>query len=365
MAIDLHCSFPIYPKFGYKYNMSSLLLLSFSFGSFLYTTGCNGAKTDTDTGTETGETPVPPQWSIIESADTRGAWLRAHIPSDTPETVWMIGGQPEMGAIVTGNHTQGFTTLELPSGTPLLNWGDGTSDNLWVGGLGGTILQWDGNAWHDHSLEIEEAIWGLFVHDDGSVVVVGGSSRWGGDHAVIYEWRNELWTEWALPEEVTSLPNLFKVTHDGSHYWMVGSAGTVLYGENTDIVALPTGITTDIITAIANPQTGVELVGGRGTGIYLQGKNGTLSDTTQLIAGINGISTTISGDTSLVVGEMGYASFRQDSSWTEVTPVTTHILHASATHQLNGAQVWYGVGGNLATADSTFEGSILTMEWSP
>jgi hypothetical protein len=254
--------------------------------------------------------------------------------------------------------------MTLPSDTPLLNWADGTSTNMWVGGLSGTILHWDGSVWSDHSLGIEEAIWGLAVVDD-TVVVVGGSSRWGGDAAILFTYENDLWTSVDLPMELSGIDNLFKVAYDGSQYWMVGTSGALIYGSLDNLQPIPTGITQDLITVIAT-ESNAQIVGGRGTGIYTKGVNGTLEEPTQIIAGINGI-TANSDDLSLLVGELGYGTFLNSDSetWVEIPAATTHILHAAAVHEMDGKQYWYAVGGNLATADSTFDGSILTMEWRP
>ena len=330
--------------------------------------GCTGPKSS-DTGVESVKTL--PNWDIIESLDSNGAWLRAHIPSDNMSQVWLIGGQPEVGSIKVGNSLTGFDTMPLPEGTPLLNWADGTSDNMWVGGLYGTILHWNGTDWNDHSLNIEEAIWGLHVSDDNSVVAVGGSSRWGGERGVVFEWNenDDTWTEWTLPSEVSNINNLFKVTHDGSKYWMVGTSGTVLYGEDALLTPIPTGITQDLITVEPNTSGGVNIVGGRGTGLFLQGKDGALTDNIQLIAGINGVSTG-ENDMHLLVGEMGFSTLISETSdgistvvQVDIPPQTTHILHSANVHTIDGTQYWYGVGGNLATADSTFEGSILSLQW--
>ena len=173
-----------------------------------------------------------------------------------------------------------------------------------------------------------------------------------------------------LPEELNGLSNLFKVDFDGDSYWMVGTSGALIHGDLESLTPVPTGLTQDLITVLAgenlSDESNVQIVGGRGTGIYVTGQNGTLNTPSQLMAGINGIATDTSGN-SLLVGEIGYGQILglSEDSIIEPLTVTTHILHAAAVHTLNGKQCWYAVGGNLATAESTFEGSILTMEWSP
>ena len=333
--------------------------------------GCVGCTAPKSSDTAIDPINATPSWNTIESLDSDGAWLRAHIPSDNTTQVWLIGGQPEVGAIKIGNALTGFETMPLPEGTPLLNWADGTSDNMWVGGLYGTILHWNGSEWNDHSLTIEEAIWGLHVSNENSVVVVGGSSRWGGERGVVFEWNenDDTWIEWALPTEVSGINNLFKVTHDGSNYWMVGTSGTVLYGHDALLTPIPTGITQDLIAVEPNTNGCVNIVGGRGTGLFLQGNDGSISDSIQRIAGINGVATGEDG-MHLLVGEMGFATMISETTESlsnidqfDIPPQTTHILHSANVHTIEGTQYWYGVGGNLATADSTFEGSILSLQW--
>lgn len=311
---------------------------------------------------------INPTWEILESLDQDGAWLRAHVPPDTPETIWLVGGQPTEGAIKRGNSLTGFETVELPTNTPLLNWADGSSDNLWVGGLNGTVLHWNGSVWSDHSIGVPEAIWGLTVDNEtGTVIAVGGSSRWGGESAVAYRYDNDEWFPLVLPTELDRLNNLFKVAYDGSNYWMVGSSGAMIYGSLDGLTAVPTGLTQDLITVSSSPAaSSVHIVGGRGTGLYTTGNTGAIEPPTQFIAGINGIAMNADSH-GLLVGEMGYGAFLSNdgSILYEPSPATTHILHAAAVHSIDGKQYWYAVGGNLGTAESTFEGSILTMEWTP
>ena len=76
-----------------------------------------------DSGEPDNENKTQPKWSVIESIDTNGAWLRAHVPLDDQENVWLIGGQPEQGAIKIGNAEDGFEILRAPEGIPLLKLG--------------------------------------------------------------------------------------------------------------------------------------------------------------------------------------------------------------------------------------------------
>lgn len=314
--------------------------------------GCSEKIADTSTVDE-----MEPHWMVIESADPRGAWLRAF---STSEHTWIVGGQPEQGAILQGNPISGFEMFALPNNTPLLNWADGTEDNLWVGGLNGTILHWNGSEWTDHSQEIEEAIWGLVVVDN-EVVAVGGTSRWGGEIGVVYHWNGNVWTSLPVPPELSNVTNFFKVTHDGERYWVIGASGSAMYGEGDTWTAVPTGITQDLITIISPQDDHIEIVGGRGTGVYATGSIDGIEFQAPIIAGINGIAHI---DTQrLLVGELGYSVLLQEDTSVEIPAVTSHILHSATTSTENTH--WIAVGGNLATSDDTYEGSILYMENKP
>lgn len=324
--------------------------IAYNFIGTVLTSGCSGSSDDTSQGVD----PSSHDWATIESADERGAWLRAFSTSDT---TWIIGGQPKIGAMLRGDPINGFDPFPLPENTPLLNWADGTTNNLWVGGLYGTILQWNGTEWIDHSQDVDEAIWGLVVQGD-EVVAVGGTSRWGGTTGVIFHWNGSVWNNISPPTELSGVGNFFKVAYDGSQYWVVGASGSAFYGDIEGWTAVPTGITHDLITVISPEPNSVEIVGGRGTGIYLIGDTESLITQEPLIAGINGIAN--HDEQRLLVGELGYSVVHTDNGVLEIEATTSHILHA-ATATSDG-KYWIAVGGNLATSEDTYEGSVLFME---
>ncbi len=324
--------------------------------SILLWFGCTEKISDSGNNVQT------PKWSFIEQDDPRGAWLRVLHPTDAPEDIWIVGGQPEKGIVLRGSTNTNLIEVPLPSDTPLLNWIDGTSNNMWVGGLSGTILQWDGSEWNDHSLNVDEAIWGLEVTEE-SVVAVGGSSRWGGEQGIIWQYTNDSWNPSSIPDEIGEIGNFFKVVDDGQDFWVVGTQGIVLMGQPNNWTPIPTGITQDLITVIATETGEIEIVGGRGTGIHLTSENEELTLQEPLIAGINGIAH--HNQISLLVGEMGYATFATSTTRTEIQPITPHILHAASVQNVDNSLTWYAVGGNLATANASYQGSILKMEWSP
>lgn len=328
---------------------------------------CSGKTEDTGssadgadgTGAETGDAGEVLQWEVLIEDDAAGAWLSAWGLSQ--DDVWVVGGQPEVGAIRRGP-IDDLDLLELPFEVPLLNWVHGAAaDDVWVGGIHGTVLHWDGASWSDHSLDIEEAIWGVYAVSSTEVYAVGGESGFGGEDAVLLRLEGDAWARIDLPAEVEGLSNLFKVHHDGTDLWMVGFRGVALRGDGQTMQAVPTGTTADLVTANRPVEGGPLLVvGGRGTGVVAEVSGDALSVTAQAQAGLNGVQVYPSGN-AVVVGEAGFSGLYEPDSdtLTDVLPVTQDVLHATW-GQAGGRML--AVGGNLFTSDDTFLGTILIAD---
>lgn len=306
----------------------------------------------------TGDRPVL-DWQILIDNDEAGAWLSAWGTSE--DDVWVVGGQPEVGAIRRGP-IDDLQLVSLPVQVPLLNWVHGTSeDDVWVGGVQGTLLHWDGAAWSDRSVEIEEAIWGVYAVSPTEVYAVGGQSGFGGQDAVLLRLEGEAWVPIDLPPQAEGLSNLFKVHHDGTDLWMVGFQGVALRGDGETMAAVPTGTTADLVTANRPLEGGpLVVVGGRGTGVIAEVDGERLAVTTQTQAGLNGVQVYPSGN-AVVVGEAGFSAlYGTDSdSLTEVLPITQAVLHATW-GQAGGRML--AVGGNLFTSEDTFLGTLLIAD---
>lgn len=326
---------------------------------------CTGKNDAPDTGGRTsdgadgtGGRPVL-DWQVLIDADEAGAWLSAWGTSE--DDLWVVGGQPEVGAIRRGP-IDDLQLLSLPVEVPLLNWVHGTAtDDVWVGGVQGTVLHWNGTAWTDWSLDIDEAIWGIHALSASEVYAVGGQSGFGGDRAVLLRREGDGWASLDLPPEVEGLSNLFKVHHDGTDLWMVGFQGVALRGDGQTMAAVPTGTTADLVTANRPVEGGpLVVVGGRGTGVIAEVDGERLSVTTQTQAGLNGVQVYPSGN-AVVVGEAGFSAlYESDSdSLKEVLPITQAVLHATW-GQAGGRML--AVGGNLFTSEDTFLGTLLIAD---
>jgi len=321
--------------------------------------GCADKGEVVDTGTpDTADTGPAIAWEAVAEDVAEGAFLSVWGASG--EDVWIVGGQHDAGHVLRGSGSD-WTAQALPDGTPLLNWVHGTSSSdVWVAGLSGTLLHWDGSGWTDHSVDTEAAFWGLYAHEDGEVIAVGGESRWGGEAAMIHRYDGSDWAAVALPDKAKGLTNLFKVSHDGSQYWIVGAGGAALAGDGESFSSVATGYAGDLVTVDRPPGGGdVVVVGGRGTGVVMEPGGDGLSLSAQTNAGLNGVQ--IYGSTAVVVGERGYSALFDTESDTveEVFGITLDILHATwgeAGHKM------YAVGGNLNTAEEYFHGVILVAD---
>jgi hypothetical protein len=305
-------------------------------------------------GGDTGDPPAL-DWSVVREDDAAGAFLMAWGPS--ADDVWIVGGQPDAGVVLRGSGSE-FAPLALPEGTPLLDWVHGSgADDVWVAGLHGTLLRWDGTGWTDHSLDVEEALWGLFARSPDDVWVVGGTSSFGGAEAVAARWDGTSVRRLTLPEEVGDVSNLFKVTWDGGRAWMCGTAGTVLTsGEGDELVAVPTGYAGDLVTVAARGDGEVLVVGGRGTGVVFEGDASGVTKTASAPAGLSGVAPT--GGVAVVAGEYGFTGVYDPASdeIARVAPLTTDVLHGVFAFEEGPV---YAVGGNLYTAGDSFTGTVL------
>jgi hypothetical protein len=316
--------------------------------------GAQKAETGAETGAPSGEGL---SFEAALENDDRGAFLSVWRAPGGP--LWVVGGQPDRGVVLqAAGSADDFVELALPDGVPLLNWVHGSSpDDVWVGGLSGTLLHWDGGAWSDHSLGREEAVWGIAVKSPTEAWAVGGESAWGGELGFAARWDGASWTEAALPVELQGATNLFKACYQGDVLWVVGVNGVAMREAGSGLEAVATGIQADLVTVhAAGPEGPLVVVGGRGTGVVLEGEGSGLSAGTQAISGLAGVSVLADGR-AVVVGEMGFTAVYDtvDNSLLETLPVTRDVLHG--VWSAPGEPI-VAVGGDLYSAEGTFHGSI-------
>ena len=297
------------------------------------------------------------QFDVLSDGASEGGFWSSWGPS--ADDIWVVGGQANAGAVMRGN-TDGFASLPVPDGTPLLNWVHGTGTNdVWVGGLHGTLLHWNGAEWSDFSVDVEEAFWGVYAVSPDEVYAVGGLSGWGGSQRLAMRYDGSAWSDMTLPSEVDDLSALFKVHHDGQDVWIVGARGHALVGDGEVFEPVSTGVSLDVSTIHSRGDGQVVAVGGRETGLILMGNRvDGLTEVAQAPARLFGVHVLGSGD--VVVGGMqGYLGQFQldDPTLNHLDSPTQDILHGVFGH--DEAQL-YAVGGNIGSISDDFKGVILT-----
>ena len=304
-----------------------------------------------------GGTGAALAWAPVLEDIEDGAIVSAWSAS-AADPLWLIGGQPQVGAILVGDADGGFTPMDLPADTPLLTWAHGTGpEDVWVTGVQGTLLHWGPEGWTDHSWPTEAAFWGVYAAGPDQVLAVGGESGWGGDAPIALYLDGATWTELSLPVEIAGISSLFKVRQVDDQWWLIGADGAAAAGPPQALAAVATGTQADLVTLHQHsPGEPVLVVGGRGTGVVLESSGGALSVGSQATAGLNGVQVLADGR-AVVVGERGIAGLYDPAtdSLVESPAPTSDVLHAAWQH---GDQV-YAVGGNLYTADAFFHGSVF------
>lgn len=304
---------------------------------------------------EVDDSAIGAAWETQLSFDDRGMFMSVWGSGAGP--VWVVGGQEDQGVVLRGDDAD-WESVPLPADTPMLTWISGVSDSdLWVCGLAGTLMHWDGSDWTDHSQPVEEAFWGLYTLGD-SAVAVGGRFRTSGAAPIAYQWEGQDWSALTLPEELPEIPNLFKVHHDGDAFVVVGAQGISLKVQDGVTSGVPTGFTDDLVTVHRSEDGELIAVGGRGTGGIFTYDGSSWTQKQETIAGLSGVFDVGQGQV-IAVGERGYAGVydRDTDTWTERRPLAQDLLHAV---WVSDSGKVYAVGGDFLSDD--FYGTLLTSE---
>lgn len=313
------------------------------------------------TGKRSDAEATPWSWEPIVQADERGMLMS--VWGAQGEDAWVVGGSLTGGGVAFRlSPDGGLADVPLPDNTAMLTWVHGRGvDDVWVSGLYGTLLHWDGSSWTDRSLDVVEAFWGVHAGPDGTVVAVGGPFRQVGSAPVLA--RGDAASGLVLvdlPSDLTDFSeNLFKVHHDGvDRFCAVGAAGVALsLGTSGPATSMPTGTAMDLVTVEGSGRDLVA-VGGRGTGgvFELDGQGTGWSLAAEAPAGVSGVSLLEDGR-AIVVGENGFAALwdRPSGDLVVSEPVTIDLLHAVWVDAEE--DVAWAVGGNWFGSDYT--GTLL------
>lgn len=273
----------------------------------------------------------------------------------SPEAVFAVGGQPEAGAAWRGAEAE-WAPIAIPE-VGLLDWVHGTGAlDVWFGGIDGTLLHLGAEGVTDHSLDAEEAVWGVLALTPDEVYAVGGHSAFGGEGARAWRYDGSAWRAIALPAAAADARSLFKAALVGEQVWLVGAEGLALVGRGDAFELVPTGTAEDLVTVTAVDGRAL-IVGGRATGSVFTGDAAGLERLAQTPSGLFGVSDLGDGR-ALIAGVRGYlATVDLHTGALDVLDTPNELLF-HAVWSSPGAHA-YAVGGNLETATGPYRGTLL------
>ncbi len=316
------------------------------------------ATTDasTSSGTDVG-------WDVaLEVGQDVGAFLSAWGP--TADRLYVVGGQepaepgPTTGAMMRWDGTQ-WSAVELPAGTPKLNWIHGVGEHRFVVGELGTVLHRigddDDTPWEVDGCETNLELWGVWAAAPDDVWAVGGDgfSR----PPVLCRWSGNAWTLVELPPLSVMSRALFKVWGASSDaVWAVGHRGLVLHWDGQAWSEQPSGTNLDLISLWGTGPDDVLAVGGRSDSVIVRW-DGTRWQAAEMFgpAGLNGIWMADDG-ASTIVGTMGRIDTVAPTALEVVPDVSPTTLALHAVFGVSGQR--FAVGGSLDLSPP-FTGIVL------
>lgn len=277
--------------------------------------------------------PEPePEWetSLDLDADV-GALLS--IWGSTPSQVYAVGGNPDAGVIYRFDGAE-WAPESLPPETPLLNWIDGQSGDVWVVGNEGVALRQTADGWERLDTGLDVPLWGVWGAKPDDLWAVGGDAGATGDPPptpVIAHFDGAAWSEVPMPALDRPSRALFKVWGTSSdHVFAIGQGGIILYYDGVAWTQVPSGTTKDLISLWGTSPDEIVAVGGRSNGVIARWDGAEW--TTSVIGespGLNGIWLSPAGEAWVcgVLGVTGMVSAGADTFTPET--VTAYTLHAS------------------------------------
>ncbi len=254
-----------------------------------------------------------------------------------------------------------WSEVELPAGTPMLNWvfGFGPNDVLAVG-ESGVVLRFDGARFVREPTPTDEDLWGVWGSGPGEVWAVGGRGRAAGQ-ATLLRRGQDGWAQVPLPDvERPGVNALFKVWGTAAaDVIVVGQRGIILRYDGADWSEEGAGLSDDLISVWGSGRDHVVAVGGRGNGVaaVYDGRSWrrfTLAPE----PGLNGVWTD-EPETAWIVGEAGTV-FVLDTATGSVRPAGPELdpeaRQADFHAVFGGAGELVAVGGNFSRPRGPFRG---------
>jgi hypothetical protein len=207
---------------------------------------------------------LPDDWEEAFDASDIGWMMSGWGPGDG--SLWVVGGQESVGKILRFD-SSGWRQIDIGFPVPLLNWVHGTSaSDVFVGGLDGTMLHYDGTTWTAQQTPVTTPVWGIWAVAPDDVWAVGGDNLLGGSPFVLHYDG----AQWSLaPIPVLQRPGVyafFKVWGSGPNdVYAVGQNGAILHWNGESFTEEGAGVSQDLIGIWGNGPDDITVVGGRGT----------------------------------------------------------------------------------------------------
>jgi hypothetical protein len=274
--------------------------------------------------------PLPDAWEEAFDASDIGWMMSGWGPGDG--SLWVVGGR-ESGGVILHYDSDGWRQIDPGFPVPLLNWVHGTSAaNVFVGGLDGQMLHFDGRSWTAQETPVTTPVWGIWAVAPGDAWAVGGNNQVRGTPFVLHYDG----AQWSLaPIPVLQRPGVyafFKVWGSGPNdIYTIGQNGAILHWDGESFTEQGAGISQDLIGIWGTGPNDITVVGGRGTAelAHFDGTQWQHAPPSPL-PGLNGVWTRRS-DVAHAVG-VGGTVVRVDPRTLEVlekVPVpTTFDLHS-------------------------------------
>ncbi|MCB9664543.1 MAG: hypothetical protein H6732_10530 [Alphaproteobacteria bacterium] len=316
-----------------------------------------GPDSDTDDSADDTDAPGAFQLDLAAERSDDPLGMFMSVWGAQADDVWVVGGQKGGAGFALRGSTGAFTPVDLPADTPMLNWVHGTAaDDLWVGGVAGTLLHHDGTGWTSHDLPEVGAVWGVHAAGPDDALAVGGSF-FGTGAPFAYRWDGATWAPLDLPADLPAKATLFKThAHDGG-YLVVGSSGWALRVDAGGVRKVDTGESgEDLVTVHVAPGEAPVAVGGTVAGRLWTWRDGAFVEEGAAFSRLNGVHVRPDG-LVVSVGNDGIAGTWRagDADLVEAARITRDVLHAT---WVAPDDTTYAVGGNFLTSKPDFHGFL-------
>lgn len=289
----------------------------------------------------------------VEYQTTDGAFLSVWGPES--DDVFVVGGQratpgdPGTGLMVhyDGEEWEG---VDLPDGTPNLNWVYGIEGEFWVAGHRGVVLRGSLDGFELMETGVPDVpLWGVWGTASDDVWAVGGEvlDSEAVPHLLHYDGSD--WEDVALPALDRPSTGLLKVWGTAAdNIYAVGMGGVILHYDGTSWEQQPSGTVSDLVSLWGTGPEEIVAIGGRSNGTMVRyGESGWEAQNLTGLPGQNGVWMDSMGS-CLIVGTQGSASVLDPGSLGEFEQedpaVGFNVLHA--VYGFDDG-VFFSVGGNL------------------